>query len=369
MNKQIEVLLTTTSTIQDEKVEKYLGIISAQLVAGTGLFSEFMAGFSDIVGGRSRTFQKQLEALNTEVLEMLKVKAVSINANAVLGVRIDYDEISGKNLQMFMVTASGTAVKMETKTELRSELEISGELVSKENLSQKIHDLIFENAIQEALENGNLRFTSKVWDYVIKKKMEQVLPSIYDVIKNEKNQRAYLGDSLNPYVEFINKSCEFFAALPRKKAIDVLFDWYSEEDLIQDYALEIIEKNNLVSLEKAYETISSEDYDNCKNGLIQFKFIQPYYEKGDIQKLENLKKLILEKFPPKEKEFYKELDRLTRVEKKYWKCECGTLNEPDKQYCYSCKKDVDGFTKNQLNPKEALNIISIEIEVLSKAFL
>lgn len=40
----------------------------------------------------------------------LKQKAANMGANAILGLKIDFDEISGKGKSMFMISAIGTAV-------------------------------------------------------------------------------------------------------------------------------------------------------------------------------------------------------------------------------------------------------------------
>ena len=84
------------------KIESYLGPISAHIVAGTGFFSDFTAGFSDIFGGRSQSYQKQLSAINEEAVELLKKKAILLGGTAIVGLHIDHDEISGKAKQMFM---------------------------------------------------------------------------------------------------------------------------------------------------------------------------------------------------------------------------------------------------------------------------
>ena len=87
--------------------------VSAHIVAGTNLFSDFFASFSDVFGGRSQTYQKQLSSLYNEAIERIKYAAFELGANCVVGLSIDMDEISGKGKSMFMLTAVGTAVVLE----------------------------------------------------------------------------------------------------------------------------------------------------------------------------------------------------------------------------------------------------------------
>ena len=63
MRNTTEVLVTTTPFIEGRKVKKYLKPVSAHVVAGTNLFSDFFASFSDVFGGRSKTYQRQLSSI------------------------------------------------------------------------------------------------------------------------------------------------------------------------------------------------------------------------------------------------------------------------------------------------------------------
>ena len=54
-----------------------------------------------------------------EVMAELEAKAKSFRANAIVGLHIDFDEVSGGGKSMFMVSASGTAVMIESNFEDR----------------------------------------------------------------------------------------------------------------------------------------------------------------------------------------------------------------------------------------------------------
>src|SRR5689334_13190699 len=106
-----DTYITTASTIDGWHIDSYHGIVASHVVAGTGLFSDFAAGFADIFGRRSGSYQRQLSSLYQEALAHLQAKAEQLGANWLIGVAVDIDEISGKGMQMFMVTAIGTAVR------------------------------------------------------------------------------------------------------------------------------------------------------------------------------------------------------------------------------------------------------------------
>jgi len=60
MKNPKDVLVTTTTSIDGLNVKQYIKPISAHVVAGTGFFSDFAASLSDVFGGRSQTYQRQL---------------------------------------------------------------------------------------------------------------------------------------------------------------------------------------------------------------------------------------------------------------------------------------------------------------------
>lgn len=105
------IKVTTTSGFDNAKVTEYLEPITAHVVVGMNLFKDFLSGFSDVFGGKSKSYQDTLSSINQEVIDLLKEKAFALGANCVLGLRIDNDEIGAQGKSMLMVTAIGTAAK------------------------------------------------------------------------------------------------------------------------------------------------------------------------------------------------------------------------------------------------------------------
>ena len=103
------MLCTTTNTLEGRKIKKYLGIVSGETIIGANIVRDFMAGITDIVGGRSSAYEKSLVEAKDLALKELQQEAESIGANAVIGIDLDYETI-GANGSMLMVSASGTAV-------------------------------------------------------------------------------------------------------------------------------------------------------------------------------------------------------------------------------------------------------------------
>lgn len=106
------MLLTTTPSIEGKRVTRYCGVIAGEAILGANLFKDLFAGIRDLVGGRSATYEKELQHAREIALEELQQRAQDLGANAVIGIDIDY-EIMGKENGMLMVSASGTAVIVE----------------------------------------------------------------------------------------------------------------------------------------------------------------------------------------------------------------------------------------------------------------
>ncbi|WP_018631261.1 YbjQ family protein [Niabella aurantiaca] len=110
MNKKFILSTTATLSLKNAEIVEYCGIVSGETVIGANIVRDFFAGIRDIVGGRSGSYEEVLrEAKDTAIREMQEY-AVQLGANGVIGVDLDYETIGQS---MLMVTASGTAVKIE----------------------------------------------------------------------------------------------------------------------------------------------------------------------------------------------------------------------------------------------------------------
>lgn len=106
------MIISTTNNIEGRKVVEYLGIVTGEAILGANIFKDMFAGIRDIVGGRSATYERELSTARQTALEELEQRATERGANAIIGVDLDY-EVMGANNGMLMVSASGTAVRLE----------------------------------------------------------------------------------------------------------------------------------------------------------------------------------------------------------------------------------------------------------------
>ncbi len=106
------MLVTTTNTVEGRRIVEYKGLVAGEAILGANVFRDLFASIRDIVGGRSGSYERVLsDARNTAVEDMME-RAREMGANAVIGVDVDYETV-GSNGSMLMVTAAGTAVRIE----------------------------------------------------------------------------------------------------------------------------------------------------------------------------------------------------------------------------------------------------------------
>ena len=103
------MLVTTTNTVEGRTIAEYRGIVAGEAVMGANIFRDLFASIRDIVGGRSGSYEKELNKARTIAIDEMSEEAAALGANAVIGVDIDYETVGDKS-SMLMVTAAGTAV-------------------------------------------------------------------------------------------------------------------------------------------------------------------------------------------------------------------------------------------------------------------
>lgn len=106
------MITTTTPSIEGQTIRKYCGVVAGEAILGANLFKDLFANIRDLVGGRSATYERELQRAREIAMQELQERATALGANAVVGIDLDY-EVIGQGGSMLMVSASGTAVVIE----------------------------------------------------------------------------------------------------------------------------------------------------------------------------------------------------------------------------------------------------------------
>ena len=106
------MILTTTPTVEGHTIIEYKGVVFGEVISGVNFIKDIKASFRDIVGGRSSSYEEELISARNQALNELEERARQMNADAVVGIDLDF-EVLGQSSSMLMVSASGTAVKLQ----------------------------------------------------------------------------------------------------------------------------------------------------------------------------------------------------------------------------------------------------------------
>ena len=110
--EMVNEMTTTTFTIEGYRVTKTFGIVRGIVVRSRSILGTSWASLQTLVGGNISVFTKLCEQTRGEAFDMMVSHAGHLGANAVIGVDLDYETV-GTNGSMLMVTAAGTAVRIE----------------------------------------------------------------------------------------------------------------------------------------------------------------------------------------------------------------------------------------------------------------
>lgn len=112
-----DIPIATTDDFPGRHVTSFIGDVSAECVFGVNILSESVSSFSDVFGGRNATLEGYFRSAREECFKELRRNALLQNADAIVGLKLDYDEISGGGRLMIVLIANGTAVRLAPETD------------------------------------------------------------------------------------------------------------------------------------------------------------------------------------------------------------------------------------------------------------
>lgn len=329
-----DFIVSTTNNLEGYSIERYLGVVTDRIVVGAGMFSEFFAAFTDVFGDRSIKFENRIEELHELAMTNLEKKAIALGANSLIGVTMDTDEISGKNMQMFMATVTGTAVVIIKNAE--SEKLIFEEEYSDTISAKAVENMILNNKYSQKLSDEKLLFNDFI--QITGELINHNLLVPIDVILNAISKYKYQDFSQN--------------------TIDIIINYlsmFNKSELTEELNKRILESsinNNLFNT--VYEQVVEVNYKDISNIIDKievsildktiFKNLLKYkknYDYKDIVYIELLNKQLATLLDKNVVEKYK--GTLTNG----WICLCGNKNADSLKNCKTCGKGKNGFTDEQ----------------------
>lgn len=348
-----KLLITTTESLHGWEIEAYLKPVFASVVIGTNFFADFGASIADLFGGRSTGYEKRLQLIKDNAIEILSDKASKLGANCILGLKVDMDEISGKNMQMFMVTAFGMAVvarSAKTNTETKYLKEIDKDFVKDRaniiRLAKKFNNkeiVITEDEIKILIESRSADFKEYLLD-----RMKLL---------------TYNYSGVNESVKLIK---EYFSVINPDDSISVLYPALLTEtnaEVIKQI-VEIIKDNDLLDFAQISKMLNGTK-EQQKLALNLCLVHKPSYIHEDLKTIKALIEAIKDKFP-KLSTMTTKKGFLSSTEKEVWTCKCNSTNGLDVRYCSTCGQDEYGFKAEDLKATQVIDVLTYRITALEE---
>jgi uncharacterized protein YbjQ (UPF0145 family) len=353
-------ILSTTSTLEGYKIKKYYGTVTSHVVAGTGLFSDFAAGMSDIFGGRSESYQKQLISIKDEVLKRLKNEASVFGANGIVGLKVDFDEISGKGKTMFMVSAIGTAVQIEFLGS-KEEFNFQGSA-----LNQVTSDLlnleIEKKELMNLFNKANYIPSESDWEFITNNNVTEIFNSIIDYVN--KISEVWKWDHEPHYKEFET----YIKSLPEEFLMENVHElFHNSYTKVRELAFTLINERDLLNIEQLKKILKSQKIMAKKYALkTLFNCDKRFYSKEDISEFEEIKNIVKTNFPELGERISKK-KLMSSDEVENWICpSCKKENSTEDKFCKKCGSDIRGFFEKDIRPEDVIKDIDNKLAVLKK---
>ncbi len=112
MPEDIDCMMTTTPSFEGYTIKEYLGVISAEVVLGTGFFSGFNASLADTFGMEADMYGTKIDQAQAECQKRAMRQAIQRGGNAIVGTRMELESFTN---DLIAVIVSGTVVRIEKK--------------------------------------------------------------------------------------------------------------------------------------------------------------------------------------------------------------------------------------------------------------
>lgn len=352
------IQITTSNSFENSKILKYYTPITASVVVGTNIFGDISASISDLFGGRSESYEKRLKSIYLQALNNIEQQSLKIGSNGIIGLKIDYNEISGKGMQMFMVTITGTPVMLNLisdEVNADSISMINGELIE---LKIKAKRLIDSNNGQN-IQNFSSTSLTIISNSALPDYLQIVVPWL-----NELNFSSNHVEEQNR-IEAIIKYLENIPLDDFKSAIyQHLFTSNSKNS---KHISKLVEKRDAIDYNLINDHLRQLGGSSVDLLLLNSK--KSFYDAKDLTLLNDIIDKFDNYFPilsQEREEISKGLFSKDVV--KVWDCSCG--KKVSGKRCGHCDKDVFGYTSDTpyvpIVKKYLVDKVSVLEEILLK---
>lgn len=337
------ILITSTESIEGMKIERYFDLVSINVVLGTNLFSDIGASFSDLFGGTSDIYQNKLEKIYKIGLDKLKRKAQQLGANGIVGIRIDFDEVSGGGKSMFMLSVIGMAVRIKrTEEDKVANQDLRKLVVLPEDLEEQIRKI----NITRKTKNSETP-SQEDWDFLLENPMEEILDDLLKIyLFHFKDSHTAIYDTQKSLRNYFPN---FLLAISGEPVSTALYSRISDNQLVIST---LIKESRSFSPEKTLELLDKGDLDNA---ILTLQSDKRSYDSKDLSTMS----IVLDKLESLPDTGKIEIVKtLLGGNKEKFICENNHQNGLEVEFCSNegCNRNIKGLRKSDMKRIEAFKL-------------
>lgn len=319
---------STTSNFPGWKISRCRGVVCANVVVGTNILSDFAASLTDFFGGKSRSYGDKLEYIYREAMGDLRKKARKLGANAVIGTRVDFDEISGKDKSMFMVSVSGTACTVEVadgggECLVRQERNVTWQAdLDRELLKREIIAYVKENK----------RVLDKWVEFMQENPIDELLEDLINIFFMN---RTYIDSPVK------DTAVTLLRAYGKERLVPVVYGM-ADKDGEFDCASDLIHALDLFDPFRVLELCVKDHGKGTR--LLDAK--ADIYDEKDLSTMEGICELY-ESLPDTGRMEKVKTGVFSKKEEEKFICENGHENETYNEFCHKCGVNIKGLNRTE----------------------
>lgn len=302
------------------------------------MFSDFAASVTDFFGGRSGSYKRKLQIIYNEASKELKQKAINLGANAIVGFKVDFDEISSRDKSMFMVSVSGTACIIEK----------NDEDIKAVDCHSQISSIDLQKEIQRRYIVSRIKKSSPICKEWVEFLLEN--PQI-EIVEDLIKRYISLDVNYNSNEVEVTNIKQILSVIPANHIIPFVYKYFKYKKI-----RDLIEKYNLFDSNSIYEIIKQE----LHIGIHLLSATKEYYNTNDLQGMKRILEY-LNNLPNTGNIENVKGGIFSKCDEKKFVCENGHKNSIDFIFCEKCGINIKGLNEEELNIieefKEKCNII------------
>ena len=277
-----------------------------------------------------------IELTYNEASKELKQKAINLGANAIVGFKVDFDEISSRDKSMFMVSVSGTACIIEK----------NDEDIKAVDCHSQISSIDLQKEIQRRYIVSQIKKSSPICKEWVEFLLENPqIEIVEDLIKR------YISLDVNYNSNEVTNIKQILSVIPANHIIPFVYKYFKYKKI-----RDLIEKYNLFDSNSIYEIIKQE----LHIGIHLLSATKEYYNTNDLQGMKRILEY-LNNLPNTGNIENVKGGIFSKCDEKKFVCENGHKNSIDFIFCEKCGINIKGLNEEELNIieefKEKCNII------------